>query len=33
MEDILYCKDLSDPIKGNEAKPVDMSDRIGELLV
>ena len=27
MEDILYCKDLYDPIEGDEAKPADMSDK------
>ena len=27
MEDVLYCKDLHDPIKGDSAKPSDMSDR------
>ena len=27
MEDIHYCKDLYDPIEGDEAKPVDMSDK------
>ena len=26
MEDILYCKDLYDPIEGDEAWPKDMSD-------
>ena len=27
MEDVLYCKDLHDPIEGDSAKPSDMSDR------
>ena len=27
MEDVLYCKDLHDPIEGDNAKPSDMSDR------
>ena len=27
MEDVLCCKDLHDPIKGDSAKPSDMSDR------
>ena len=32
MEDVLYCKDLHDPIKGDSAKPSDMSDRDWEKL-
>ena len=27
MEDVLYCKDLHDPIEDNSVKPSDMSDR------
>ena len=27
MEDVVYCKDLHDPIKGDSVKPSDMSDR------
>ena len=27
MEDVLYYKDLHDAIKGDSAKPSDMSDR------
>ena len=27
MEDVLYCKDLHDPIECDSAKPSDMSDR------
>ena len=27
MEDVLYCKDLHDPIEGDSVKPSDMSDR------
>ena len=27
MEDVLYCKDLHDPIEGDSAKPSDMSNR------
>ena len=27
MEDILYCKDLYDPIEGNSAKPEDKTDK------
>ncbi|XP_020254298.1 uncharacterized protein LOC109831383 [Asparagus officinalis] len=27
MEDILYCKDLHDPIEGDEAKPEKMTDK------
>ena len=27
MEDVLYCKDLHDPIKGDSAKPSEMSDK------
>ena len=27
MEDILYCKNLYDPIEGDEAKPADMLDK------
>ena len=26
MEDLLNCKDLYDPIEGDNAKPYDMSD-------
>ena len=32
MEDILYCKDLYDPIEGDEAKPATMSDKEWEKL-
>ena len=32
MEDVLYRKDLHDPIKGDSAKPSDMSDRDWEKL-
>ena len=32
MEDVLYCKDLHDPIKGDSAKPSDMLDRDWEKL-
>ena len=32
MEDVLYCKDLHDPIKGDSVKPSDMSDRDWEKL-
>ena len=27
MEDVLYCKDLHDPIERYSVKPSDMSDR------
>ena len=27
MEDVLYCKDLDDPIEGDSVKSSDMSDR------
>ena len=27
IEDVLYCRDLHDPIMGDSAKPSDMSDR------
>ena len=27
MEDVFYCKDLHELIKGDSAKPSDMSDR------
>ena len=27
MEDILYCKDLYDPIEGNSTKPEDKTDK------
>ena len=27
IKDVIYCKDLHDPIKGDSAKPSDMSDR------
>ena len=32
MEDVLYCKDLHDPIEGDSAKPSDMSDKDQEKL-
>ena len=32
MEDVLYCKDLHDPIEGDSAKPSDMLDRDWEKL-
>ena len=32
MEDVLYCKDLHDPIEGDSTKPSDMSDRDWEKL-
>ena len=32
MEDVLYCKDLHDPIKGDSVKPSHMSDRDWEKL-
>ena len=32
MEDVLYCKDLHDPIEGDSAKPSDMSNRDWEKL-
>ena len=32
MEDVLYCKDLHDPIEGDSVKPSDMSDRDWEKL-
>ena len=32
MEDVLYCKDLHDPIKGDSAKPSEMSDKDWEKL-
>ena len=32
MEDVLYCKDLHDPIECDSAKPSDMSDRDWEKL-
>ena len=32
MEDVLYCKDLHDPIKGDSAKPSDMLDKDWEKL-
>ena len=27
MEDVLYCKDFHDPIKGDSAKPSEMFDK------
>ena len=27
IEDVLYCKDLNDPIKGDSAKPSEMFDK------
>ena len=32
MENVLYCKDLHDPIEGDSAKPSDMFDRDCEKL-
>ena len=32
MEDVLYCKDLHEPIEGDSVKPSDMSDRDWEKL-
>ena len=32
MEDVLYCKDLHNPIEGDSAKPSDMSNRVWEKL-
>ena len=32
IEDVLYCKDLHDPIEGDSAKPSDMFDRDWEKL-
>ena len=32
IEDVLYCRDLHDPIMGDSAKPSDMSDRDWEKL-
>ena len=32
MEDVLYCKDLHDPIEGDSVKPSDMSDTNWEKL-
>ena len=32
MEDVLYCKDLHDPIEGDSVKPSDMLDRNWEKL-
>ena len=32
MKDVLYCKDLHDPIEGDSAKPSYMSDRDWEKL-
>ena len=32
MKDVLYCKDLHDPIKGDNAKPSEMSDKDWEKL-
>ena len=32
MEDILYCRDLHDPIEGDSAKPSKMSDKDWEKL-
>ena len=32
IEDVLYYRDLHDPIKGDSAKPSDMSDREQEKL-
>ena len=32
MEDVLYCKDLHDPIEGDSVKPSDMSNRDWEKL-
>ena len=32
MEDVLYCKDLHDPIEGDSAKPSDMPNRDWEKL-
>ena len=32
MEDVLYCKDLHDPIEGDSAKPSEMSDKDQEML-
>ena len=32
MEDVLYCKDLHEPIEGDSLKPSDMSDRDWEKL-
>ena len=26
-EDVFYCKDLHDPVEGDNAKPSDMSDK------
>ena len=32
MKDVLYCKDLHDPIKGDSAKPSEMSNKDWEKL-